>query len=78
MKGALTIATEMTAEVKSAQEKYGAFNSPHEGYAVLLEEVLELQTEVFKNHSKRDKEAMRKEATQVGAMAIRFIQDCCL
>ncbi len=71
------VAADMVEEVIAARAKYPAFNSPHEGYAVLLEEVTELQAEVFKKKEKRDLENMRKEAEQVGAMAIRFIQDCC-
>ena len=51
--------------------------SAHEGYAVILEELDELWDEVKKNPSKhpRLKEAMRSEAIQVAAMAVRFIID---
>ena len=61
-------------ELERAIEKHGTkiFNSKHEGYAVLLEEVLELQEAVFKDFSV---EEMRKEAIQVAAMAIRFINE---
>lgn len=51
------------------------FHSRHEGYAVLLEEMTELQGEVFKSNTNHA--AVRKEAAHVGAMAIRFIADCC-
>lgn len=47
--------------------------SVHGGYAVILEEVTELQSEVFRKMF--DKEALRKEAVQIAAMAIRFIID---
>jgi hypothetical protein len=56
---------------------YPSFNSAHEGYAVLLEEFDELWDEVKKNPTKRDPAAMRKEAIQVAAMAIRFAAECC-
>lgn len=52
-------------------------NSAHEGYAVLLEEVEELWDEIKKKPSKRSTEAMQEEATQVAAMAIRFMIDVC-
>jgi NTP pyrophosphatase (non-canonical NTP hydrolase) len=71
------IAADMVEVVIRARSKYPAFNSPHEGYAVLLEEVTELQAEVFKKKEHRDMKNMRKEAEQIGAMAIIFIQDCC-
>ena len=60
-------------EVQRAQSIYGAFASAHEGYAVLLEEMDELKDEVWKSPSKRDYDAMMKEACQVAAMAIRLM-----
>ena len=62
-------------ELLSASEKSGAFNSPHEGYAVLLEEMDELWTEIKKKSP--NVKQMRREAIQIGAMAIRFLYDCC-
>ena len=51
------------------------FNSAHEGFAVLQEEVDELWAEV----KKRDKDPsdMYVEAVQVAAMALRFLTDVC-
>jgi hypothetical protein len=54
------------------------FNSAHEGWAVLKEEVDELWDEVKKNAKNRDPEKMLKEAVQVAAMGLRFIVDVCL
>lgn len=70
----LTIAVkEVEAECREAARRYSPFKSPHEGYAVLLEEVDELWDEVrMKGH---DRDAMRKEAMQVAAMALRFMVD---
>lgn len=59
-------------ELRTALERFKPFNSAHEGYAVLLEEVDELKAEVWKNQKRRDYPAMRKECIQVAAMAVRF------
>jgi len=64
-------------EVASAIENWPAMNSAHEGYAVLLEEVDELKAHVWTNQKRRDISAMKKEAIQVAAMAIRFAYEVC-
>lgn len=51
--------------------KYPLFNSCHEGYAVILEELDELWDEVKK--CKHDAKNLKAEALQVAAMAIKFI-----
>lgn len=58
-------------------DRFEPFQSPHEGYAVILEEMDELKEHVWRNQTKRDIEAMTKEAIQVAAMAVRFIHDVC-
>jgi hypothetical protein len=58
-------------EVERATAKFPPFNSSHEGYAVILEELDELWDEVKGN---KIREA-REEAVQVAAMAIRFLMD---
>ena len=63
-------------EVNRAISLYPQMNSAHEGYAVLLEEVKELWDEIKKSPKRRDYAAMRDEAIQVAAMAIRLIVDC--
>ena len=69
---------EIESEYLSACGKFGKFNSAHEGFAVLKEEVDELWREVKTKHYMlgRDK-SMRDEAIQVAAMALRFIVDVC-
>ncbi len=62
-------------EYKRASEMNGAFHTAHEGYAVILEELDELKAEVWKKRSKRSPQRMTKEATQVAAMAFRFMVD---
>lgn len=65
------------AELLKAIRKYPPFNGCHEGYAVLLEEVDELWTEVKVKQGERDVDALKAEAIQVAAMALRFYIDCC-
>ncbi|WP_407312093.1 hypothetical protein [Desulfosporosinus sp. SB140] len=67
------IATLVFEELKRANKLYGtSFVSPHEGYAVILEELDEIFEEIKKKSP--DKDRMMEEAIQVGAMAIKFIQ----
>lgn len=84
---------EVRQELERARAKFPAFNSGHEGYAVLLEEVEELKAEVFwgpttewpdplftpprETRDDARTRRMRAEAIQVAAMAIRFIEDVC-
>jgi hypothetical protein len=60
-------------EVLRALDKFEAFNSPHEGYAVIKEELEELWDEAKANQG-RSPEAMQ-EAIQVAAMAVRYVLD---
>lgn len=60
------------SEVLRAMVNYPPMNSPHEGYAVILEEVEELWDEVRKKPSEQNHEAMRHEVQQIAAMAVRF------
>lgn len=69
--------TEVEEEVIFAARKFPEFNSAHEGFAVLKEEVDELWEEVRAKQGTRDPGKLRKEAVQVAAMALRFILDVC-
>lgn len=73
-----SIVSDVIEEFNKATHKHPPFNSRHEAYAILIEEVDELWAEVKKNHSKDPgaKITQRKEAIQVAAMAFRFIYDC--
>lgn len=64
---------------KATTKLFPKFNSGHEGYAVILEELDELWLEVQANKGDpRERNAkMYKEAKQVAAMAIRFMIDVC-
>jgi hypothetical protein len=64
-------------ELYFAVDKFAPFNSAHEGFAVLKEEVDELWDEVKAKQGACDVAKMRKEAVQVAAMAMRFVLDVC-
>ena len=71
---AITLAAdEASKEVIRARQTFPRFNSEHEGISVIREEFEELWDEVKKkDHHRAD---MRKEATHLAAMAIRFMVD---
>lgn len=63
-------------ELEHAMSKYPPFNSAHEGYAIIKEELDELWEQVkLKQSTKGRSELMEKEAIQVAAMAVRFLLD---
>lgn len=64
-------------EARQSAAKWPAYNSAHEGFGVLLEEVDELKVHVWTRQPKRDLQAMRAEAQQVAAVAMRFAADVC-
>jgi hypothetical protein len=65
---------EVLTEYHLARERFGPFNSAHEGYAVLLEEVQELWDTVrLKGFTIKER---RDEARQVAAIAIAFMLEC--
>jgi hypothetical protein len=63
--------TDIQDEAFAARRKFAPFNSSHEGYAVIAEELDELWDDVKANNIDHAIE----EAIQVGAMALRFIAD---
>ena len=72
------ILEDIKKEFEFATNKYSGFNSLHEAYAIVLEEVNELWEEV--KASQKDATRIKftkKEARQVATMAIRLIYDCC-
>ena len=62
------------AEFEDATQKFGKFNSKHEGYAIIKEELDELWDAIKKNELQ---EQIRREAIQIAAMALRFLYDLC-
>ena len=72
-----TAAKDAHVEASGAAAKWPPFNSAHEGLAVIMEEFDELKAHVWTNQKKRDLDAMRAEAVQLAAMAMRFVADIC-
>jgi hypothetical protein len=68
------VLAEVFVELARARQVFQPMHSAHEGYAILEEEVDELWAEI-KGPGGMD--AMRAEALQVAAMAVRFIVDVC-
>lgn len=64
---------EIKAEIEEARAKHGPMHSPHEGWAVMLEELDELWEHV-RHNTGRGQDA-RGEAIQIAAMAVRYIED---
>jgi hypothetical protein len=62
-------------ELDHALFKFSRFNSYHEGWAVIKEEVDELWEEVRRKPYARCEGALRAEAIQTAAMAIRFVME---
>ena len=65
---------DMMREYQRARQTFSPFQNTHEGYAVLKEEVDELWDAI---KAKQSAEYLRREAVQVGAMALAFIVECC-
>lgn len=77
-----TALEEIRASYEKAREKHAPMRGPHEGYAVLLEEVDELWDEVKRwqpshvvgaHNYKLHNQQMIKEAKHVAAMALAFL-----
>lgn len=71
----MQIITDVQLEVYTSYKKYGPQLSPHEGYAIIKEELDELFDEIRRKPGKRNKSKMRNEAKQIASAAIRFMLD---
>lgn len=68
----LDAADAVLEEIAKARARFGPMHGPHEGYAVLLEEVDELWEEIVNNKRPASEygQAIYDEAIQVAAMGI--------
>lgn len=64
-------------ELCRARDAHPKFNTDHEGYAVILEELDELWDEIKKKKEKRNRTKLMKETMQIAAMCMRFASDLC-
>ncbi len=64
------------SELRSATAKFGPFNSGHEGYAIILEELDELWEEIKSKEPGNDAR-QGGGVIQVAAMALRYLHDVC-
>jgi len=69
---ASAVAEEVKHEIDKGEDKFGPLHSLHEGIAVLREEFLELENEVFWRPDKDKTDSVREEAIQVAAVAVRM------
>jgi hypothetical protein len=65
----------VAVELASARRKHAPMASAHEAYAVILEELEEFKTEVFKRTAMRSCEGMLTELVQTAAMCQRAAED---
>ncbi len=70
----MTEIEDVIKELESAEKKFSEYNSCHEGYSIIAEELDELWDEV-KKHS-HDYKKEYHEAKQIACTAIRFMKMC--
>ena len=70
-----SIMADVKDEVSRAKSKYPKFNSLHEGYAILLEEIEELWDHTKVKQANRNGAEIEIELMQVIAMAVRCMLD---
>lgn len=66
---------EVVQEAGEAVRNHGPQKSVLEGFAIILKQVDDLRAQVWKAQDFRDHAAMRREAKQVAASALRFMVD---
>jgi hypothetical protein len=67
---------DVSIEVKRAMSKHSPMHSLHEAYAVILEELDEFKSEVWKKQTERSTDDVYTELVHIGAMVARCVADC--
>lgn len=71
-----SVFSDLVKKVAAANRaKHGAIKSAHEGLALVLEEVHELEKEVFGRKRKGDKFRFLNELVEIAAICERFAED---
>jgi len=68
------IIDEITVEFGNAVRDYPAFNSEHEGLAVIREKYKGLETEIFNSDRFGARARMRDDAVQLAVMAVKLVR----
>jgi len=71
----MSFVDEVAEELVSVRKRQKPFNSFHEGWGVMAEEMDEFWEEVRKRPSKRDLKNMRRELVQIAGIAQRIAED---
>lgn len=67
------IVEEIAAELEEAVRDFPAFNSEHEGLAVIRQKYTDLESEVFGSQRFRARDRMRDDAVQLAVMAAKLV-----
>jgi hypothetical protein len=69
---------EVRNELGRARDEHDDYNSAHEAYSVILEELEEFWAQVKRKKAKRDRVEMRNELVQIACTAVRAVSDLSL
>ena len=68
----INLLNKIQSQIDECQNKYGSYASLHEAYGVLMEEIKELENEIFKKH--RDFERIEAETIDILTVLFRLYE----
>lgn len=68
----IDLLNKVSEQVEKVEDKYGSYASLHEAYGVLIEEIRELETEIFKKH--RDFDRVETETIDCIVVLVRLYE----